>query len=224
MKHWTERQAAANTTVSPDALNDEFRASQSSITTLSREQMPPNFVDATRLTDYALHRVWADARWPEARTGQQQADADVNVPDNAWEATTVQVHAGGWTNISNSPITLVGFKGGSLYFEYGCNVYPNQIFGIGVNEGRPYSPAYLRMRVTVNGVTMIERRGKSHHGRQRIFGTAFLPAGDLTINVQFRITEPSQDANPNTTAAPPENNVMFAHVYGGRYLAIGRWR
>jgi hypothetical protein len=200
------------------------QSSQSSMTTLSREQMPADFLSTGRLTDYALHRVYADAQWPNARQGQQQADADANVQNNAWIASTIQVHAGGWTDVANSPITLTGFKGGSLYFEYGCNVYANNIFARGLNEGKPGSPGYMRMRVLVNGVSLVERRGKAFVGRQRIFGTGFLPAGDLVVQVQFRLTDPSGDANANTVATAPLNNIVFGHVYSGRYLAVGRWR
>ena len=224
MKRWTEREAATANTVSPDTLNEELQSSQSSMTTLSREQMPANFLDPSRLEDYALHRAWASARWPDTRQGQQEADSDTNVENRTWQASTIQVHAGGWTNISNAPINLTGFKGGSLYFEYGCNVYANNIFALGVNDGDPGSPGYMRMRVLVNGVTLVERRGKALMGRQRIFGSALFPAGDLTVQVQFRLTEPSGDANSNTNAAAPNNNVVFGHVYSGRYLAIGRWR
>jgi len=224
MKRWTEREVTASTTVSPDSLNKELQSSQSSMTTLSREQAPAAFLDTARLTDYALHRVWADAQFPSARQGQQQADADVNVQDTAWEASTIQVHAGGWTDVSALPVPITGFKGGNLYIEYGANTYACNIFARGANDGKPGSPAYVRLRILVNGVTIVERRGKAHHGRVRIFGSALLPAGDLTVQVQYRLTDPSQDANANTTAAPPDNNLMYAHIWGGRFLAIGRWR
>ena len=48
-KKWTEREALSGGTVEPDSLTDEFRAQQSSITTLDREQLPDAFVDTTRL-------------------------------------------------------------------------------------------------------------------------------------------------------------------------------
>jgi hypothetical protein len=119
---------------------------------------------------------------------------------------------------------LTGFKGGNLYFEYGANVYANNIFARGIDDGYPGSPGYMRMRVTVNGITLVDRRGKTFHGRQRIFGSSIFPAGDLSVQVQFRLTDPSGDANANTNAAPPANNIVFGHVWGGRYLAVGRWR
>jgi hypothetical protein len=224
VKHWTEREAATNTTVSPDLLNKELQASQSSMTTLSREQLPSAVLDPTRMEDHALHRVWTSSRWPTATEGQQDADADPDVEGRTWRASTIQVHAGGWTDVGATPITLTGFKGGSLYFEYGCNVYANNMFAKGVNDGAPGSPGFMRMRVLVNGVPLVERRGKSFVGRQRVFGSGVFMAGDLTVQVQFRLTEPSGDGNSNSNAAPPNNNIVFGHVYSGRYLAVGRWR
>ena len=47
MKHWTQRQALTGVSVSPDSINDELRAQQSSITTLDRTQIPVNLVDHT---------------------------------------------------------------------------------------------------------------------------------------------------------------------------------
>ena len=44
-KKWTEREALTGGTVEPDSLTDEFRAQQSSITTLDREQLPDAFVE-----------------------------------------------------------------------------------------------------------------------------------------------------------------------------------
>jgi hypothetical protein len=105
--------------------------------------------------------------------------------------------------------------------EYGCNTYANNIFADGVNDGRPGSPAYVRLRILVNGITLAERRGKAAHGRCRVFGSLQLPAGDLTVNLQFKLTEASEDAALVTLAG---GHLMQAHIYAGRYLAIGRWR
>ena len=58
MKKWTKRDATLEAAVSPAAVNDELRASQSSITTLDRDQLPAEFVDQARLETYALHRVY----------------------------------------------------------------------------------------------------------------------------------------------------------------------
>lgn len=225
MKHWTERQASSQNTLSPDAINREMQASQSSITTISREQAPANFLDTSRLQDYALHRVWQNAQWPQTAgfEGQQDADRDTKVQDRMWESSTIQVHAGGWTDVS-TPVLLSGFKGGSFYAEYGANVYVYQGNCKGLSEGSPFSPAYMRMRILANGTTVAETRGKAGHGRHRIFGTAFLPPGDLVLSIQFRLTEQSADAAAFTNALAPDNHLMLAHIYSGRYLAIGRWR
>ena len=43
MKKWTKRDATSKTTTSPAAVNNELRASQSSITTLDRDQLPATY-------------------------------------------------------------------------------------------------------------------------------------------------------------------------------------
>lgn len=220
MKHWTTRQAVARSVIAPDTINDELAVSQSSITTLDRSQMPPDWCNASRLEDYALHRVYQDPLYPLSRGGEQTADQDTSVPNNSWISSTIQVHLGDWTNIGPA-VPLPGFKGGSLYMEYGCNSYANNIFADGINDGRPGSPAYVRLRILVNGITLAERRGKASHGRCRVFGSLQLPAGDLTVNLQFKLTEASEDAALVTLAG---GHLMQAHIYAGRYLAIGRWR
>jgi len=220
MKHWATRQAVARSVLAPDTINDELAVSQSSITTLDRTQLPASWCYDAYLQDYALHRVYADEQFPAVRGGQQEADQDASVGPNGWIASTIQVHLGDWTNIGDE-FVLAGFKGGSLYMEYGCNSYANNIFARGVNDGYPGSPAYVRLRILVNGITLAERRGKASHGRCRVFGSAQLPAGDLTVNLQFKLTEASEDAALVTLAG---NHIMQAHIYAGRYLAIGRWR
>jgi len=224
VKHWTTRQASASNTVSPDLLNKEFTADRSSITTLSREQVPANFIDETRLEDYALHQVWEDRLYPNSSGGQQNADADPDAFVDTWRASTQQVHAGGWTNINTQPITLSGFKGGSLYFEYGANVFAYTYFQYtGDPNDRPGAPNYVALRILVNGITLVERRGVSGIGRSRIFGSANFPPGDLTVFLQFKLTDPSTDSAKNS-GDPAPNNIMYGHLFSGRYLAIGRYR
>jgi hypothetical protein len=218
MKKWTHREARSGNTVDPEGFNAEFRAQQSSATTIDRDQAPGGFVDDTRLASGALHLVWADSDYPTG--GEQTADADTSVAGNMWISSTFQVHAGGWTNIG-AAITLTGFKGGSLFFEWSCNAYVSNIFARGANDGFPGSPAYLRMRVLVNGVPLCERRGTAYHEHSRLFGTNIFPPGDLSVEMQFRLTEGSEDCALTTNAG---DNLMQAHVYSSRYLAVGRFR
>jgi hypothetical protein len=220
MKKWTHRDARSGNTVSPDGFNDEFRAQQSSITTIDRDQIPASFVDEARLEPGAILRTYADDQYPAASDGQQDADADTSVASNMWIASTFQVHAGGWTNVG-STITLSNFGGGSLFFEWSCNAYVSNIFARGANDGFPGSPAYMRLRILVNGVTLAERRGTAYHEHSRLFGTDVFAPGDLSVDLQFRLTEPSEDC---AWSLPSGDNLLQAHIYSSRYFAVGRFR
>ena len=70
MKQWTQREATQGATASPDAVNDELRAQQSSITTLDRDQLPDDYVNSTRLVLGALHHSYTASSYPAA-DGQQ---------------------------------------------------------------------------------------------------------------------------------------------------------
>lgn len=213
MKKWTQRQARSGNLVSPDAFNKEFRAQQSSITTLDRTQYPPAILDDANLTDYALHRVW------HGTTAEQTADVDTAVASNMWRASTFQVHAGGWTLADSA--TLTGFKGGNLYIEWAFNAYVQNIFARGNNDGYPGSPAYLRARILINGVSLVERRGTAYHEHMRVLGAGQFPPGDLAAQLEFRLTEGSQDC---ALTLPAGFHLLQAHIWNIRYLGIGRWR
>lgn len=219
-KKWTQRDATTGATVSPGSINDELRAQQSSITTLDREQLPVGFVNETRLKDYALHRVYHDDAYP---TGGEQNTAvyTAAVPSNAWNAVAFRVYPGGWQDVTTSAISLLGWKGGMLHFEWVGNAY---IMG-GMTKGNsmlyPFAPRYVNLRITANGVTIAERRGPAYHEAFRVIASQLLPQGDQTVRLQWRITGPSEDDALVTTGADP---VPQAHLWGMRYLAVGRWR
>jgi hypothetical protein len=59
VKQWTQREATQGATASPDSINDELRAQQSSITTLDRDQLPADYVDDSRLVAGALLRSYS---------------------------------------------------------------------------------------------------------------------------------------------------------------------
>ena len=148
-------------------------------------------------------------------------DKDTSVSVNMWESSTAQVHAGGWTSIGTVPLT--GFSGGSLFLEWTFNAYVQNIFAKGANDGRPGSPAYMRARILVNGVVIVERRGTSYHEHMRVTGSQQFPPGDLSVDFQFRLTELSQDGAVNVSGLL-NTNLMQAHLWNSRYLAFGRWR
>tara|TARA_R100001510_G_C7561600_1_gene141432 strand:- start:1 stop:666 length:666 start_codon:yes stop_codon:yes gene_type:complete len=219
-KKWTQRDATAGATVSPGSINDELRAQQSSITTLDREQLPNAFVNQTRLKDYAIHRVYTARETP---TGGEQTTAvyTLGAPSNAWNATPFRVYPGGWQSISSSAITLEGWKGGMLHFEWVGNAYVMGGMTMGRSALYPFSPRYVNLRITANGVTIAERRGTAYHEAFRVIASRLLPQGDQVIRLQWRLTGPSEDdALVNTGGFP----VPQAHLWGMRFFAVGRWR
>jgi hypothetical protein len=219
MKKWTQRQAMKGLSVTPDLLNTEIRAQQSSITTLDRAQIPANFVAADRLKDNALVQVWQDRQ--VGATGEQETYRDSNVQNSAWISTTLQVQPGGWSNVTTNPLVLQGFKGGNLFFEWSCNAYVNNIFAGGLNDGSPGSPNYMRLRIVVNGVTLCERRGAAYHQTTRLVIASDFPPGDLTVQLQWRLTSASEDA---ASVVDGGEHLPYGHLWNNRYFAIGRYR
>ena len=221
MKKWCQSEARAGRSVSPDLVNQELRAQQSSITTIDRAQMPDGgtvgFVDEDRLAQFALLQVWEDHQVDT--NGEQNTERDTGVGTAAWQSSTIPTSAGGWRTLHTR--TLSGFKGGSLFVEWSCNVYVNNIFANGINDGSPYSSNYMNLRILINGVNIAERRGGGYHQTSRIFGTQLFAAGDLTLSLQWRSTAQSQDAALHTSSG---NKVPYAHLWNNRYIAIARYR
>jgi len=226
MKRWTQRDATTGGTLSPDAINDELRAQQSSITTLDRDQLPEAYVTESRLKDYGILRGYVATEHPTG--GQQTSTVDsTNVPANAWNAATFPIYAGGWQNASSgAAVVLTGFKGGHLHIEWAGNGYIMGGFADGANQSFPKTPRYLNLRIIANGVTIAEKRGPGCHEAFRVIGSSLVPQGDITLRFQWRIDGPSQDDALFTGGAPGPSSprVMQAHLYSMRYLAIGRWR
>ena len=222
MKKWTQREADQGAAVSPGAINDEMRAQQSSITTLDRAQLPSDFVDEARLELHALHRVWVADRW--GSTGEQTAAADASIPTSTargWRAASYQTYSGGWQAGSAGSVTLPGFKGGHLFIDWSGNSYVFGALADGVNAGLPGNPKYMRLRIVVSGVVLAERRGPAYHEHWRIFGTGIFPPGDLVVDFQWRLIEPSIDDALEVTTG---EHIMQGHVYSQKYLAVGRFR
>jgi hypothetical protein len=222
VKKWTKRQARSGGTASPAAINDEFRAQQSSITTLDREQFEADWVDENRLTQYAIHRVYHSPRYPTG-DGEQQLQSG-NVPDNAFESVTPPLDVGGWFDVDygGGEISLAGFKGGNLFVEWSGNAYVFGAFADTVNLEFPKLPRYLGLRILVNSTVLVENRGPAYHEAFRIFGTGNFPPGDLTLRLQLKITSVGPD-DPLTANGVPED-IPQAHTYSNKYLAIGRFR
>lgn len=218
-KKWTQHDATPGLSVSPRLVNDEIRAQQSSATTIDRSQMPEAWVDDAVLKDYAIHQVWQDEAYPSG--GEQLGERDVGVTDAAWNSSTIQVMSGGWTSIALTPLVLTGFKGGNLFVEWSCNVYVNNIFARGINDGKPGSPNYMRLRIVINGVTVCERRGSSTHQTTRLSMATDFPPGDLSVQLQYKLTAPSEDAASTDDSG---DHVPYGHIWNSRYFFLGRYR
>jgi hypothetical protein len=219
MKHWTQREANGFGNVTPDLINEELRVQQSSITTLDRAQLPQGDIDDAYLVDNALHQVWESNNYPAG--GEQTVERDTNTKDYSFGCSTIQVMSGGWQDIGGSTLTLTGFKGGNLMVEWSCNVYVCNVFALGASEGKPGSPMFMRMRILVNGVTVCERRGGGYHQNVRLVGSEVFPPGDLSVQFQYRMTEPSQDYAQVTSNT---NNVGYGHIWNSRYFILARYR
>jgi len=218
MKHWTQREVRTGGTVSPASVQAEMTSSQGSIATLDRSQLPAACIDASRLKQHALHRVYEASPW--ATTGEQTAVVDDGTPLNNWKAFTYQLHNTGWTTVATA--TLDGFKGGNLFFEWSGNAYVYPVSTQVLLANRECVPRYVRLRLLVAGRVLVECLGPTQHEAFRVFGSGLFEQGDLPVLAQVRLTDTTYDdiVEEHTTADP----LMQAHVYSMRYLAIGRWR
>lgn len=219
MKRWTTFQATKGAAIIPDQVNTEVRAQQSSATTLDRAQLPAGFVSTPSLVPNALHQVWASNAFPAQ--GEQTEERDPSVDSDAWISSTIQISSGSWFSIHGTPLTLTGFKGGNLFFEWSCNIYANNIFAQGVSDKFPASANFARLRILINGIVVAERRGGHVTQTSRVVANADLPAGDLSVELQVFFTPPSQDAAAVDTAG---DHVSYGHIWKSRYLAIARYR
>jgi hypothetical protein len=220
MKHWTQRQALDGVTVSPDSINIEMQAQRSSITTLDRTQIPTNLVDHNNTELNAIAQVWQDRS--VGTGGEQSAARDTKTVSNGWQCITYSTGLTGWNSIGSS-LTLAGFKGGSLYGEWSGNAMVFPAFCSTSGNIYPGSPRYCGLRILVNGVPLVQRRGVALHEHFRVFGVGRFPQGDLVVQLQINIT----DADPNDilyVSGIGNTNVPQVHVYSNRYLFIGRYR
>ena len=218
MKHWSKREVRTGGTVSPESVQSEMTSSQGSIATLDRSQLPASSVDAARLADYAMHRIYEEIPWTTG--GEQSAVVDTAAPLNNFAGFTQQKHNGGWTEVATT--TLTGFKGGSLFAEWSGNSYVYPVSSEPFSNTIPATPRYVRLRLVVAGRILVETLGPSNHEFFRVFGTGIFEQGDLAVSAQVRLTDFSYDdiVEEHSTNAP----LNQAHVYSMRFLAVGRWR
>ena len=223
MKKWTTREVRDGASVSPDSINLELHAQQSAITTLDREQLSTDFVDETRLQDYALHRVWHSPRFPTGYGEQQLQAADADTAGRAWLSVNAFNDPGAFysADYGQPAITLDGFKGGNLFVEWSGNAYVFPPFADTSNLEYPKNPKYISFRIVINGLVVAERRGVSTHEHFRIFASQNFPPGSLSMELQLRVTGVGPD-DPLEEASG--DDIPLAHVYSLKYLVIGRFR
>ena len=218
MKQWTKREVRTGGTVSPDSVQAEMTSSQGSIATLDRSQLPAASIGATRLADYATHRIYEAIPW--TTTGEQTAVSDTSAPLNNFAGFTQQTYNGGWQEVATT--TLSDFKGGHLFAEWSGNAYAYPVSSEPFVASIPATPRYVRLRLVVAGRVLVETLGPTNHEFFRVFGTGIFEQGDLTVSAQVRLTDFSYDdaIEEFSTNSP----LCQAHVYSMRFFAVGRWR
>mgnify|MGYP003109369167 CR=1 len=230
MKYWTEHQARSGQTAEADQLNAEMRASQSAITTLDRTQTPDRQYDPTNVGQYALHQVWtsgtsSNPMWGTGTTQGEQTNVRMDTANNRGDqflAITYQLYSGGWETAYTE--TLTGFRGGHLHIEWSgqASIFPG--FQQTQNNNHPPNAKYMRLRIQVGGVTMVERQGTAKSMASfRIFGGGLYPQGDLEVQFQWRYTPAGQD-DAIVDNGPSGFHLMQAHLWGNKVLAIARYK
>lgn len=222
MKNWTINQARQKDAVSPDALNDELRVAASSIQSLDRAQLPQACIGQSRLEAAAIHKVWCEPYYPKTLTkeGEQTNVRDSNTKLYSWSAITYQLYAGSWLSLVD--YQLAGYKGGNLFCEWAGNGMVWGAPAIQEHNRYPGVPKYIRLRMSINGVTLAERFGPGHMEHWRLFGSMFAPPGDLTLRLEFSPTIVGPD-DPTLTAITL-NPIMQGHLFSMKFFCIGRWR
>ena len=137
------------------------------------------------------------------------------------DAVTTGNATGHWRDAAPA-ITLPAFAGGHLFMEWSGNALVFLTYGRTTHsQSYPFNPKYLNLRILVNNAVLTEARGAAIHESFRIFGGRPMAAGDLSVALQFKMTMVSAD-DPLVTQA--SYDIMQAHLYGMKYLAVGRFR
>lgn len=219
-KKWTTYQMRDKHLLDADAITEEFRSNQSSITTLDRTQMPASSVDNSRLIDGALHRIYVDDISPGAFSGEINTNRDGDTTAWQFEAPSYQTYGGAWTTLWSR--TLSNFRGGNLYIEWNGSCYVNGLCHQTFNNAYPPNPKHFNLRIIVAGVEVANSWGPAIGCQSyRLFGTAQLPPGDHPVLFQWRGTPSGPDEVVVNDAG---QHIMQFHSWGNKALAIGRFR
>lgn len=223
MKKWTVWEARDGNAAQPTQINYELRTAASSLQTLDRSQLPAGGVDDATLATNALHQVWFYPRYPltSGSEGEQQAVRDSTISlTNNWRCFSYQEAQGGWLNVG-SPITLTGFKGGSLLVEWSGIGWQWPAFTNTQENFDPGNPKHVRLRILVGGVSFCERLGPGYHEAWRAMGCQYMPAGDHQVLLQFQPTPIGAD---DAVVDNLGSRLAQAHLYGSKVFIMGRYR
>jgi len=229
VKYWTEHQARTQQLAQAEQLSSELRTSQSAITALDRTQAPQSAYSAANISDNSARQVWAtnfdNPLWGTAGTLGEQTNFRSAAADTIgyqFRALQYQGYAGGWHAAHTMPLN--GFRGGHLFIEWSGLAAVFLAFSQTANNDHPPNPRYLNLRIRVGGVTMVENIGCARTmGNFRTFGSGLYPSGDLVVSFEFRFTLAGQD-DAVVSQGVPVKNLMQAHLFGCKALAIARYR
>lgn len=223
MKRWTQQPPRDTQLVDGRGANLELQAQRSSLASLDRTQLPSGAYDASRLQPYALHRVWTfdGNALNSSHPGEQSVIRDTDTSAVAWAAVTYAAFTSGWRTAFT--VTLPGHKGGHLLLDWAGNMLANNFFAQTVGQAYPGTPRRIALRIRAAGVTLAEQVGPGWYGGNfRVVGGGFVPAGDISVELQFRPT--GQGPNDHLEDYVGNQPLLQAHLYGCKLLGIGRWR
>lgn len=234
MKDWTKHDARSSHITEADQFNDQHNRFRGQMVGLDRSQYPAGCVSSSMVVANAMHKVWTFVPWDSSATyantdGEQtalRADETDTLPEQ-FMALTYQEYGTGWRTVFSEQLTP--FKGGSLLTEW-CGCSALQIFWTWTNNAThgstpPSAPndKYVGVRILYNGVVVAERLGPAKPMDSfRIIGEGQVPAGNVTVSLQFKVTGAGPDDALEENAT--NKNLMQAHLYGNRVVCVGRWR
>lgn len=227
MKAWTIREARNGSTASPELPNLDLTAQAGSAATLDRTQLPVNAFDKDLVDAKELVQVWAPTTlgvlYPTVADmeGEQVNVRSDQVGPTQWRCGTYQNYSGGWQSLPT--FTLTGCRGGALHVEWAGYAFSWNHCAQSANATAPSNPKHVGLRIVVGGVTIAEHIGPAIMETFRVFGSAFVPPGDIAVSLEWRAPGPGPDDALNDVTV---NAYALAqvHLAGQKVLAICRSR
>lgn len=215
MKRWTRHQPRPNHLADVDQFNTEQVAHRGSMASLDRTQLPPvSSHDA--FVPKAVHAMWL------GEFAEQTEIVGTGVSADQWRCMTTRNYSG--QTVDCGTLTLTGHKGGMTYVEWTGAGFVNAMALLPVTAvGNDSSEKRLLLRIVVNGLVVAYSEGLLQGLESfRVFGTAFLPPGDHTLQIQC-VGLAAGDLDPlsnegNTTT------IMQYHVVNNKVFVLARYR